>query len=37
MGLRLPYLRREALEVDEIRCMPCEDFLRWVVLRKGLP
>ncbi len=35
--LRLVYRGREALEIDGIRCLPCEDFLRGLVPGSPLP
>ncbi len=34
---RLLYRGRETLEIDGIRCLPCEDFLRGLVPGRPLP
>jgi hypothetical protein len=34
---RLLYRGRESLEIDGIRCLPCEDFLRGLVPGRPLP
>jgi hypothetical protein len=36
-GLRLLYRGEEALEVDGIRCVPCDTFLRHLVPGQPLP
>jgi hypothetical protein len=35
--LRLLYRGRETLEIDGIRCLPCEDFLRRLIPGRALP